>query len=116
MSFESQKGNAPPLTQRQLLAYIEKKLNEGIDSQSVILDITAKGFDPAKAQNVVKEVLNSQRKKYWKIFGISGGFGLFGLIVTLATLESESGYIWYGAILCGLIGVIYSLTKLVKLR
>lgn len=116
MSFDHQRGNAPPLSQRQLRAYIERELNAGADSQSVIREITAKGYDPANAQNVVKEVLNSLRNKYWKIFGISGGFGLLGLIVTLSTIESETGYIWYGAILCGLIGVIYGLSKLMKLK
>jgi cobyric acid synthase len=116
MSFDSHKGNTPPLSERQLRAYIEKQLNEGHDSQSVILDITAKNYDPAKAHNIVKEVLNSERKKYWKILGITGGFGLLGAIITLSTFESENGFIWYGAILCGLIGVIYSVNKLVKLK
>lgn len=116
MSLDQQKGNAPLFSQRQLQAYIEKKLNEGVDSQSVILDIAAKGYDHENAQNVVKEVLNSQRKKYFKILGITGGFCLLGAIATLSALESGYGYIWYGAIICGLIGVIYSLSKLVKLK
>ncbi len=116
MSFDNQKGNAPPFSQRQLRAYVEKKLNEGVSSQSVILDIAAKGYDHESAQNVVKEVLSSLRKKYFKILGISGGFGLLGVIATVSTVESGNGYIWYGAIICGLIGVIYGLSKLLKLK
>jgi uncharacterized membrane protein YjjP (DUF1212 family) len=99
-----------------LRAYIEQKLNEGVGSQSIILDITAKGYDHESAQNVVKEVLDSQKKKYFKILVITGGFGLLAAIVTVSSLESGNGYIWYGAIICGLIGVIYSLSKIFKLK
>jgi hypothetical protein len=99
-----------------LRSYIEKKLSEGVDSQSVILDISPKGYDPANAQNVVKEILGSQRKKYFKILGISGGFCLLGVVVTLSTLKSENADICYGAIIFGLIGIIYSLIRLMKLK
>jgi uncharacterized membrane protein YjjP (DUF1212 family) len=99
-----------------LRAYIEKRLNEGVGLPSVILDVVAKNYDLEDAQKVVKEVLDSEKNKYFKILAITGGLGLLGAMATVSALESGDGYIWYGVIIMGLIGVIYSVSKLVKLK
>lgn len=116
MSPDYQRDKAPTLSQRQLLAYIAKELNEGIDSRSLIHDIIAKGYDPADAQQKVGEVLSSQKRKFLGIFGFSAGFFLLGTIITVGSLDSGSGFVWYGAIICGFIGVVYGLNNFWKLK
>jgi len=101
---------------RQLRAHIAKELNEGVDSKSIIQEIYAKEYEFANAEQLVNEVLKSQKRKYFKIVGISAGVGLLGLIVSIASLDAEVRVYWYGIVICGLIGVVYGLNKLTKLR
>jgi len=116
MSFDPQKHKTSSLSKRQFLALIEKNLNEGVDSHSIIQDMISRGHDPAYTQQSVHLVLKSQKNKFLRISGISAGFFLLGMILTLATLESGSGYIWFGAILFGLGGIFYGLNKYRKLK
>ena len=58
-----------------------------------------------------------------RALGMMAGFGLLGLValaVTVGTYNeaAQSGgtyFIWYGGILCGVIGFLYGLVKLVKI-
>lgn len=105
-------------SKRQWSAYIEHKIRQGTPSQSLINEIVSEGWSQKDAEELVNQVAQSQRSKGMKILGCSTILFLAGLIITISTISSasEEGIIWYGAILCGLIGIIYGITRIIKAR
>lgn len=104
-------------SKRQWSAYIEHKIRQGTPSQSLINEIISEGLSQKDAEELVNQVARSQRSKGMKILGCSTILFLAGLIITISTISSaEEGVIWYGAIICGLVGIIYGITRIIKAR
>jgi len=105
-------------TKRQWQAHAELAMSKGERADAVLSGMIHAGCPEADAREIVQRALEVQRKAANRLLGCSGAFMSAGIIITAATYSAATSaagggtyYIWYGAIICGAIGVIVALCR-----
>jgi hypothetical protein len=103
-------------SRRQWIAIAERRLKQGEYSDFLLMEIVADGYLTDEAQSMLDESLQTLNKRARGILGWSAALLIAGLVVSLSAFGSSDGVIWWGAILCGSIGVIYGLRTFVRFK
>lgn len=103
-------------SKRQWLATSEARLKKGESYEALIKEIVDSGYAEHDAQRIIDEAIRRVNKRAGRVLGCSALLLIAGLAVTLLSLNTGVGAIWWGAIVCGLVGVFYGLLAPVKRR
>ena len=110
-------------TWRQWQAHFDVQVRQGHRAQDLIAGMTSAGYSQAEAEAMAAGAVRVVRSTLARVLGCSGFLMLGGILVTCATYSTAraSGvetpyFVWFGAVLCGLIGIIYSVSRLLRLR
>ena len=103
-------------SRRQWAAACESRLKHGERYHALLQQIAEDGYSPSEAEAILDEAVRTLNRRAGAILGCSTILLVAGLVVTVASLGSSEGYIWFGAIICGGIGVIYGLCAFVRRR
>jgi len=95
--------------------YLASQVQQGRSAQDLIAEVVSTGLSQAEARALVSEAVRSQKSRALKILVASVLLFFAGLSVTV-TPFSEGRYICFGALICGLIGIIYGVIQLTKVR
>jgi hypothetical protein len=113
----------PARSRRQWQAYVETQIGQGRPPAVLMAELTAAGVAPAEAETLLADAIGKRKTRIGVILGVSVLLFLCGLAVTFGTLASATSssvggtvYIWFGAVLCGLIGIGYGITQIIKSR
>ncbi len=107
----------------QWQAYLEDQAGQGKSRADLLDELAAAGVAPAEAQALLSGAISQNRKRINTIAGGSLLLLLCGLTVTFSTwysaAASSSGgtvYLFVGAVVCGLTGIVYAIVKMVRAR
>ena len=109
---------------RQWQAHFDIQVRQGRPAQDLLADMTLSGYSQAEAEAIAGDAVRAYRSTLARVLGCSTFLMLGGVLVTCATYSTAraSGaggapyFVWFGAVLCGLIGVAYSIGRLARLR
>lgn len=109
---------------RQWQAYIELQVKQGRPAQELVNEVIARGLAEAEAGAYVREAVRSQRARSTRVVGCSALLLLGGLGATVTTFAGNYLYVhgephyavWFGAIICGLVGIVYGVRQLSRIR
>lgn len=105
---------------RQWQAYAEKALAEGMSREQLRVSMLEQGCPQETVTAILDEAWNKQHKSVNTLLGCSISMVAFGTLATLigfaaATNSGDTYYIFWGCVLCGIIGVIVGAIRKAKL-
>ncbi len=101
---------------RQWEAYAHTAIKRGVASSEVANEMVAAGMPTHEALAIAQKLLTQERKHAGLVLGVCGLWFLVATGVTISAFGTGGGYIWYGGVICGLVGTIYGITKLTRLK
>lgn len=109
---------------RQWQAYVELQIKQGRPARELMNEVIAGGLSEAEAGTYVREAIGSRRAWSTRVIGCSVLLLLGGLGVTVTTFAGNYIYlngqphyaVWFGAVICGLIGIVYGLWQRNRIR
>ena len=114
---------APARSRRQWQAYLEAQVGQGRPPAELMAELITAGVAPAEAETLLADAIGRRQTRIGVVLGVSVLLFLCGLVVTFGTLASATSssvggtvYIWFGAVLCGLIGIGYGIAQIIKGR
>ena len=105
-------------SQQQWEAYLTAQIQAGVNGRdTLVAELAAGGYTPADAQAMVSRAFRTRQNKLGGTLGCGVLLTLAGLTTLFVPLQSQGrAWLWIGAILCGLIGIVYSIVQLAKTR
>ena len=109
-------------SRRQWEATAKARVSKGEPGTGVEASFVNEGLDAPTAKAIVDAAVTKARTRAFALLGIGGAFAFLDLIVTIVSYaETRSSYgstyfVWYGPIICGIIGAIIGLVKLLSIR
>lgn len=101
---------------RQWQAHIEMDIQEGLPGRLVVEEMVRSGFAPAEARARVSRAVRARNTRLGSLLGCSSLFVLMGVGTIVTAADTGSGWVWIGAVVCGLVGIVYSVTRLLRAR
>jgi uncharacterized membrane protein len=104
-------------SQQQWEAYLTAQVKAGIGGQTLVDELVAGGYSSAEARTMVSRAVQARQGKLGVTLGCSVLLLLGGLSTFLAPVHTQdTRWFWVGAIICGPIGIVYSIVRLAKTR
>lgn len=104
-------------SQQQWEAYLTAQVQAGISGQALVEELVAGGYSPTEAQAMMSGAVRARQGKLGVTLGCSVLLLLGGLSTFLAPVHTQdTRWFWVGAIICGPIGIVYSIVRLAKTR
>ena len=105
----------------QWRAHIRKSVRRSRRADEILQEMTAAGWSEDEARQMVRQTASKER---WKAVGAMGGCAALGIAATIVTVASYSAassaggeyWIWWGGMVCGVVGFIWGLVRLAKIR
>lgn len=115
MTIDNRQSNSlSHRSHRQWAAVAERSLKNGDYNDTLLQEIIADGFSSTDAQHILNGAIRKLNKRASCILICSIALVAIGVSVTLNTLDLGTGYILWGAILCGGFGILYGISSYVK--
>jgi len=110
-----------PLRVRQWEAFVSQKVAGGENHERILHAMLQANWPEVDARALIRRVVWKARRR---AIAFMLGFGLFGLIaLSISVTSYEQAHtvggpyvIWWGGVLCGVVGFLYGLSKLIKTR
>ncbi len=103
-------------TPRQWQAHIEMDIQQGRPGRLLVEEMVGSGFSPAEAHALVSRAVRARNTKLGSLLGCSVLFTLMGIATISTATQTGSGWIWIGAVVCGLVGIGYSISRFIQAR
>lgn len=105
----------------QWRAYVKKSVRGSRRADAILQEMAAAGWSEEVAQQMICETASKER---WKAIGTMVGCAALGIVATAVTIGSYEAasvaggeyWIWYGGIVCGVVGFFWGLVRLAKIR
>ena len=108
---------------RQWQAHFHSQVRQGRPARDLLADMILAGYSPDEARAMADRAVRAYRSTLGKVLGCSTLLLLGGILFTCSTYSTAraSGsatpyFIWIGGVLCGLIGIVYSVVRMSRLR
>jgi len=111
----------PQFSPRQWEAHVQHLISAGSGGQPLIDKMVSGGWPEEEARSLVRRIASKERQKAaWTLIGCTV-LALVALAVSIGSYEDASRrggmyFFWYGGVIVGVMGAIYGLVKLLKIR
>lgn len=104
-------------SQQQWEAYLAAQMQAGANGHTLVEELVAAGYSPAEAQAMMSRAVRSRQSKLGVTLGCSVLLLLGGLSTFLTPVQTQNArWLWIGAVICGIIGIVYAIAQLAKKR
>jgi hypothetical protein len=101
---------------RQWQAHVELAIQGGKPGRLLVEEMVGGGYAPAEAHAIVSRAVRARNTRLGSLLGCSVLLTLMGIATIVTATEAGSGWLWIGAVVCGLIGIVYSIARLAQAR
>ena len=104
------------LSHRQWQAWVQQKVSTGKSQREILAAMEAAKWPRQQAQALIQKTASKLRRKAISIaIGCAIWLG-FAILITIGTYEHAHTYggyyyVYFGGIICGVIGIVYGLVK-----
>jgi hypothetical protein len=114
------RARKPTRSPRQWQAYLEGQIQYGRPPSDLLAELGTAGLDAPEARALVEQAIHARHAQATKAVTWSAIMFAVGVLLTVGSASSPSvnasgqHYIvlWFGAIICGFVGIIYGLRLL----
>lgn len=101
---------------RQWQAHVELEIQAGRSGRRLVDEMVGAGYAPSEAQALVSRAVRARNTKLGILLAGSLLFTLMGLATIATASQAGRGWLWIGAVVCGLIGTVYAVARLIQAR
>jgi hypothetical protein len=111
-------------SQRQWEAYVPAQIRQGRPAQELVTEAVSDGLSEQEARELVSRAIRSEKGKSRNLLGCSTLMLLGGVILTFTSINGnylhfngeEYIVIYFGSVVAGIVGIIYSIRQMKKIR
>jgi hypothetical protein len=102
---------------QQWEAYLADRVQASARDRALVEELVSCGYTPAEAQAMVSRAVGARHGRLAGTLGCSLLLFLAGVATLITPLQSQNrAWLWIGAIICGLTGIVYCLLQFAKTR